>query len=174
MLLLHPVSGETLRFVRDTLPPPPGPSVVLDRAEYTPEPVADLPGTRELRIVATYTNRSARPVTPAPCGYHPPSVALEKQVDGRWEPAYVWGCDLPRVCVLPSLAPGASRTDTVVFRDQGPRPSSGFLHRPLAGTYRLTVRVFTHYSGCDGSVADTLASAEASRSAPFRVRERQE
>ncbi|HEX2093846.1 MAG TPA: hypothetical protein VHG28_15695, partial [Longimicrobiaceae bacterium] len=67
----------------------------------------------ELTIVATYRNRSDRPIYVVTCGGPGPLAGIEKQVDGRWKLVYSPLCaDEPKPLVV---APGGVRMDTLQF-----------------------------------------------------------
>jgi hypothetical protein len=94
----------------------------------------------ELRVVATLANRTSDMLFIHPCLQQPPfppKVRLEKRVDDAWRPA--WGGMCTHVLMPPQrLAPGQSRTDTVVFfASRVPNEYPSLPDGPLAGTYRL-------------------------------------
>jgi hypothetical protein len=68
-----------------------------------------------LTIVATFTNRTADTIVLHPCNDPPPAAGLDKWVDGQWRPAFGQVCIDMLDLNAPRVAPGQSRTDTLLI-----------------------------------------------------------
>ncbi|MDB4952223.1 MAG: hypothetical protein JWM27_4872 [Gemmatimonadetes bacterium] len=129
----------------------------------------DGPGWR-LELAATYTNRTGRTVHLDGGGGMHPAFVLEKLQGDAWVPAFA---PVSLLMAAPPLevAPGASRTDTLVLLAS--RPGLGapaFTVDSVPGTYRLVYAAYA--SSTVESRAARLSDplpVEACSSNPFRV-----
>lgn len=93
-------------------------------------------------IVATYTNRTDRPVYLGTCAIRgKPSFTMDKEAHGRWVLGYAPVCPLTTDPPL-EVRPGESRIDTLRLRDIL-RPSfyRSFQTPEVPGTYRIAYTV---------------------------------
>jgi hypothetical protein len=114
--------GATLLLVvggclRSSAPAPPllaAPLVTVERDTYH---VRRIRGgdALALTIVATFTNRTTDTIVLQPCNDPPPAAGLDKWVDGQWRPAFGQVCADIAHLDAPRLAPGQSRTDTLLI-----------------------------------------------------------
>jgi hypothetical protein len=149
-------------------PPRPSgtPMLTTDRDRYTVRRTAD---AMELDIVSTFTNRTADTVYLHPCGTVQPSFLLEKWVNGAWQPAYNPPCPAMLMVNPPSVAPGASHTDTARVRaltaaNSFPR----FEVDPAGGYFRLVyAQAYGSWRPSQGS--GELLPREQRSSPPFRI-----
>jgi hypothetical protein len=93
-----------------------------------------------LAIIVTYQNASAERRFLDTCDKRPPRWHLEKQVGAAWVPAYEPACTLVAPEHPPTIAPGASRTDTLVVVDHG-SDLPHFTGGAIPGTYRVVYAV---------------------------------
>jgi hypothetical protein len=120
----------------------PGASRTAMRTDYSvyvlaPTGPMQRPG---LAIIVTYQNASAERRFLDTCDKRPPRWHLEKQVGEAWVPAYEPACTPVAPEHPPTIAPGATRTDTLVIVDHGsnlPRFTGG----AIPGTYRVVYLV---------------------------------
>lgn len=89
-------------------------------------------------LVATYTNRTGRPVYLGTCGTRDsPGFTMDKQVGGRWVLGYDPVCPLTAGPPL-EVRPGESRIDTLRLRDiLRPNFYRNFQTPEVPGTYRV-------------------------------------
>ena len=152
----------------DAQPPAPSeaPLVTVDRESYTARRATS---AIELDIVSTFTNRTADSVWLHPCGQAQPSFTLEKWVDGAWVPAFSPACTMMLMLDPPTVAPGASRTDTVrvqSYLDANTAPR--FSVEPIPGSYRLVyAQAYGSWKANEGP-GELLPLAQRV-SAPFRI-----
>ena len=90
------------------------PAVAVEAETYRVRRVRD-GSVFQLTIAATFTNRTADTIVLHPCYDRVPAVILEKWVDGEWRSALGRACPDMLYRNAPRLAPGESRTDTVVL-----------------------------------------------------------
>lgn len=93
-------------------------------------------------VVATYTNRTDRPVYLGTCGTPDnPGFTMDREAQGRWVLGYDPVCPLTAGPPL-EVRPGESRTDTLRLRDNL-RPNSyrNFQAPEVPGTYRIAYTV---------------------------------
>ncbi|MDB4950416.1 MAG: hypothetical protein JWM27_3065, partial [Gemmatimonadetes bacterium] len=129
----------------------------------------DGPGWR-LEIVATYTNRTGRAVYVRHGGGRQPGFRLEKREGDAWTAAFAPA--VPLVAEPPSVvAPGASRTDTLVVLASAPGLGApAFTVDSIPGTYRVVYDLYAT-STVESMVAllsDPLP-VEARSSNPFQL-----
>lgn len=93
-------------------------------------------------MVATYTNRTDRPVYLGTCGIRDnPGFTMDKAVQGRWVLGYAPLCPLTAGPPL-EVRPGESRTDTLRLRDiLQPNFYRNFQTPEVPGTYRIAYAV---------------------------------
>ena len=143
------------------------PAVAVEDETYRVRRVRD-GSVLQLTIAATFTNRTADTIVLHPCYDHVPAVALERWVDGEWRSALGQVCPDVRYSGA-RLAPGESRTDTVVlsatFR---PNARPRFELGTVPGLYRMVY--WKAYRGwkADGYL-EALLPKELRVSNAFRV-----
>ena len=92
----------------------------------------------ELTIVATFTNRTADTIVLHPCNDRPPAAGLDEWVDGQWRPAFDQACADIFNSDAPRVAPGQSRTDTLLIAASlRPDTSPRFELATVPGLYRV-------------------------------------
>jgi hypothetical protein len=113
------------------------PAVAVEHDTYRVRRVRD-GDMLELTIVATYTNRTADTIVLHPCYERRQAVALDKWVGGEWKSAFDQACPDVLSTGAPRLAPGESRTDTLlIFASLRPNTSPRFELGSVPGMYRL-------------------------------------
>lgn len=127
---------------------------------------------RELRIVATYTNRTGGTVFPEVCGYNPPRFRLEKWVNGAWVLGYSQVCTMPRLDVSEeepvSVPPGGVYTDTLSIVTNPFFRRGVFSVDSVPGTYRIVYRLLVTRS-FHGRDSTDYVPPEQSISNEFRI-----
>jgi hypothetical protein len=115
-----------------------------DRSTYTLRRAAEGDPEEFFEIVAVYRNQGGRTVHLAECERMPPQWWLEKRIAGEWVRAYEPLCSPVAPERLRTLAPGATRTDTLRVRHYaGGYPR--FSVADVAGDYRMVYQVYTSY-----------------------------
>jgi hypothetical protein len=104
----------------------------------------------QLKIVATYTNRTGGTVYPEVCGYDPPRFRLEKWVNGAWVLGYSQVCTLPRLDVSEeapfSVPRGGVYMDTLSIITNPFFRRAVFHVDSIPGTYRIVYRLLVRRS----------------------------
>lgn len=117
-------------------------------------------------MVVTYRNTSGERRILDTCDKRPPRWYLEKRIGEEWVPAYEPACTLIAPEHPPAIAPGATRTDTLVIVDHGP-DLTRFTAGAVPGTYRIVYVV----SAEAGHGAPQQLPLEQRASNEFEIRE---
>jgi hypothetical protein len=133
-------------------------------------PLQDTGPAWQVRVVATYTNRTGRVVYARTAGAAQPTFHLDRYEDGRWTLGFA-----PVVLLIASpptvVPPGGSHTDTLTIL--AAKPGLGeprFTGATVPGTYRLVYDLFATEAadGVASQLADPLP-LELRTSNPFQL-----